>query len=115
MAERRRVTPEEFAQITCNRCGACCEVVWQPTPLAMATILGRNVVPGDLLSWWSDLEPLSEHLDRIEGPDFKLPLPLREGWGEGAFSNSSPLNPSSAHPEALEGPEGVELEPAPSV
>jgi Fe-S-cluster containining protein len=57
MPERRQVTRSEFDEITCNRCGACCEVVWQPAPLAMAVLLGRNVVPGDMLSWWSDLEP----------------------------------------------------------
>jgi Fe-S-cluster containining protein len=56
--ERRSVTREEFDQIVCNRCGACCEVVWQPSPLGMAILLGRNAVPGDMLSWWSDLEPL---------------------------------------------------------
>ena len=55
--ERRVVTREEFDHIACNRCGACCEVVWQPSPLAMAVLIGRNAVPGDVLSWWSDLEP----------------------------------------------------------
>lgn len=57
--ERRAVTRAEFEQIACNRCGACCEVVWQPSPLAMAVLLGRNVVVGDVLGWWSDLEPIS--------------------------------------------------------
>ena len=55
--EPRRVTRQEFDQIVCNRCGACCEVVWQPSPMAMALLIGRNVVAGDMLSWWSDLEP----------------------------------------------------------
>ena len=56
--ERRSVTREEFERIECNRCGACCEVVWQPSPMAMAVLLGRNVVPGDMLAWWSDLQPI---------------------------------------------------------
>jgi hypothetical protein len=51
------VTRAEFEQIVCNRCGACCEVVWQPAPLAMAVLIGRNAVPGEMLAWWSDLEP----------------------------------------------------------
>jgi Fe-S-cluster containining protein len=55
--ERKSVTRAEFDEIACNRCGACCEVVWQPSPLRMAVLLGRNVIPGDVLSWWSDLEP----------------------------------------------------------
>ena len=56
--DRPLVTRKEFEQITCNRCGACCEVVWQPSPLNMAILLGRNAVPGDYMSWWSDLEPV---------------------------------------------------------
>jgi len=55
---RPEVTRAEFEQIECNRCGACCEVVWQPSPLAMAILQGRNVVPGEILSWWSDLHPI---------------------------------------------------------
>ena len=55
---RRTVTRAEFQHIECNRCGACCEVVWQPAPLFMAILLGRNVVPGEILSWWSDLQPI---------------------------------------------------------
>jgi len=55
---RPAVTRAEFDRIECNRCGACCEVVWQPSPLSMAILLGRNVVPGEILSWWSDLEPI---------------------------------------------------------
>jgi len=55
---RPAVTRAEFEQIECNRCGACCEVVWQPSPLSMAMLLGRNVVPGEILSWWSDLQPI---------------------------------------------------------
>ena len=55
---RPEVSRAEFEKIECNRCGACCEVVWQPSPLSMAMLLGRNVVPGDILSWWSDLQPI---------------------------------------------------------
>ena len=55
---RRIVSRAEFERIECNRCGACCEVVWQPSPLSMAILIARNVVPGDILSWWSDLQPV---------------------------------------------------------
>jgi len=55
--DRPSVTREEFERIACNRCGACCEVVWQPSPMGMAILLGRNVIAGDMLAWWSDLEP----------------------------------------------------------
>jgi hypothetical protein len=55
---RPQVSREEFEKITCNRCGACCEVLWQPSPLDMAMLIGRNLIPAKVLAWWSDLEPV---------------------------------------------------------
>jgi Fe-S-cluster containining protein len=35
MTQRRRVTQGEFEAIECNRCGACCEPLWLPSPLLL--------------------------------------------------------------------------------
>lgn len=37
----RKVTQEEFDKLTCNRCGQCCEKLYQPSPLALAKFLGE--------------------------------------------------------------------------
>ena len=36
MSSRLKVTQQEFDQIPCNRCGACCERLWLPHPQRLA-------------------------------------------------------------------------------
>lgn len=42
MSLRLKVTQEEFDQIPCNRCGACCERLWLPHPQRLAAQAEAN-------------------------------------------------------------------------
>jgi Fe-S-cluster containining protein len=65
---RPKVTREEFEQIECNRCGACCEKLWLPSPLRLAEFLSaaESVINPSpewqlenerFIAWLSALEP----------------------------------------------------------
>ncbi len=42
MDQRPRVTWAEFERIPCNRCGACCERLWMPSPDKLTSFSGAN-------------------------------------------------------------------------
>ena len=80
MAARRKVTREEFDQITCNRCGACCETLWLPSPLKLVEFLGASSLMKDptpewieendrFIRWLSALDPTGKVASGSPQPD----------------------------------------------
>ncbi|MEX2430774.1 MAG: YkgJ family cysteine cluster protein [Dehalococcoidia bacterium] len=43
MGKRLKVTWAEFEQIPCNRCGACCEKLWLPSPAKLAELANAPI------------------------------------------------------------------------
>ena len=54
MSDRPKVTWAEFEQIPCNRCGACCERLWLPSPEKLMSFSGAPSAVTNPSAEWLD-------------------------------------------------------------